>query len=187
MTELINKLPHGNTWWEFSNDKLIQTVSFNKDEPSDKGESSDKNESSTSNKNELPQKDKSPSIVNKPFTKHERGSNKNNKINLYDAIISSIDDLFPLYTENMQRDAKTILRTELKEFINHASFQKLFIGPKLRTLLSWLNGNKIEKSSMYIIIQFANWFTSTELIDENKSELKHMDKYNELYIVDKPE
>lgn len=163
MTELIKKLPHGNIWWEFTNYDIIQSVDV-----------SQKRETEVIKEEQIP-----------ITTISKKEKKKFNKKSLFDAIVENIDDLYPLYTENMQRDAKIILKNELKKFINEASFQKLFIGPKLRTLLSWLNGNKIEKQSLYLITQFVNWFTSIEIINEDKNELRYIDKSNELYIVDK--
>lgn len=168
MFDIIHKLPHGNSWWSYPSDIITQSTTYNiKSPPKFKQKFSiDKDKSITP-------------ITPIPIIKRK------NKINLFDIFINDIDDLFHLYTDNMKRDAKIILIQELKLFINEASFQKLFIGPKLRILMSWLNGNHIEQNNIPIVIQFINWFSSKQLINENSYDIKYIDKNNELYLVEK--
>jgi hypothetical protein len=51
--------------------------------------------------------------------------------------------------------------------------------------MNWLNGNKVTKTTLYVIIQFVNWILSDNLINEETMELKYIK--DELYILIKPE
>lgn len=167
MELLIEKLPHGNTWWTFSNDKIIQSETENEEKPY------------------IIQVCNEVSIEKNINEKKKVVKKVIKKDNLFEFIILSIDELSSLYTENMKRDAKSMLKEELKTFINDASFKKLFISSKLRILMSWLNENRIDIKNLYVIKQFVNWFLSKEVLNDDENELKYIDNINELYIVKK--
>ena len=91
-------------------------------------------------------------------------------------ILSKIDDLMSLYTETMKKHAEEIFIQEMKIFITDKCISKIFTLGKVRTIMNWLNGNKITKTSLYVIVQFVNWF-----LDINLVELKYVK--NDLYII----
>jgi len=108
------------------------------------------------------------------------GSNNNERDKklelLITFILSKIDDLMSLYTETMKKHAEEIFIQEMKIFITDKCISKIFTLGKVRTIMNWLNGNKITKTSLYVIVQFVNWF-----LDINLVELKYVK--NDLYII----
>jgi hypothetical protein len=180
MEDLINKLPHGDTWWNLENN-IIQSI--NEAKPI-----KEVNEVKP-NKEVTPIKEvKEVTPIKEVMPTSEVNVNrKQNKViekdKLYNTIILGIDDLASLYTDNMKRDAEMLFREELKIFINEvACLKRLFISSKLRVIMNWLNGNKINNTSLYIIKQFINWFLSTDIIDD-EHELKYIDKTTDIYVV----
>lgn len=123
-------------------------------------------------------------IVKRSIKSRARDNISNDK-KLFNIILCKIDDLMELYTDTMKKHAEQLFIQEVKLFITEKCINRMFTLGKIRTIMNWLNGNKIPKTSLYVIAQFINWLLSDTVIDETFVELKY--QKDELFVVDKTE
>ena len=123
-------------------------------------------------------------IVKRSIKSRARDNISNDK-KLFNIILCKIDDLMELYTDTMKKHAEQLFIQEVKLFITEKCINRMFTLGKIRTIMNWLNGNKIPKTSLYVIVQFINWLLSDTVIDETFVELKY--QKDELFVVDKTE